>query len=101
MSWLRPLSIIQEEQTMIRNVRSRPDRPPPTDKEHFLVIGCARKSSHPGAAAMPVVLQNLVLTINAHNNFLNQPAQHHDPVRQRPGGAGTHMQRRMSVGVDR
>lgn len=63
-SWGKPMSLKLEVDLMLQIFRQLP----PTDRivYRFLVIGVARKSSHPGALTMAQVQQNLILTVNQH-----------------------------------
>lgn len=83
--WDVPLSLIEEEQMLLSSRDHLPD--PEPKGRHFLVIGCARRSDHPSHATLIQLLQDLILTINAYNNLLNNPAHQGSPEGQRPGGA--------------
>ncbi|KAK3651270.1 hypothetical protein LTR56_005727 [Elasticomyces elasticus] len=85
----RPLDQGAEETMLNRTMLNQPS-PQPTGR-HFLAIFCGRKSSHPGALAMINLIQALIITSNAYNNLLNDPAYQPFPEGQRPGGAGTTM----------
>ncbi|KAK5716829.1 hypothetical protein LTR17_016354 [Elasticomyces elasticus] len=85
----RPLDQGAEADMLNRTMLNQPS-PQPTGR-HFLAIFCGRKSSHPGAQAMLDLIQALIITSNAYNNLLNDPAYQAFPEGQRPGGAGTTM----------
>lgn len=87
-AWDRPLGIAEEDM-MRRSLTGQLEDVP--EGSHFLVIPCARKSSHPGAMNMLNLLQCLLVTQNNYDNMLNDPAYQQFREGQRPGGPGTQM----------
>lgn len=92
---IMPISAAEEESEMLRTGGHLPDPYPETS--HFLVLGWARKSSHPGAPTMMQTLANLINSIGLYDNMLNGPNFAGTIEGTRPGGQGSHMHRRYFV----
>lgn len=64
-----------EQEALARD--NLPDLRP--DGKHILLIGWARKSSHPGALSMQQVMRNLILSMHRYQQVLNNPTDQVSP----------------------
>ena len=77
MRWDQPLRADEIEHLMKELKAGRADAD--IAGKHLVQIGCARKSSHPGALGMNQVAQNLLISMQTHINVLQNPHDQQSP----------------------
>lgn len=77
MPWNVPVRMEDIGQLMQQTKAGVPDPDPPG--QFWVEIGCARKSSHPGADTMQQVYQNLIQTMQTYENVIDNPFDQASP----------------------